>query len=227
MSHRHLATTQGRTRGLARILLGSLLIVLLTGCAGIPGVYVVEKSRAAGEAEPGKFNADTYVEGIWASKVLPTVEADATPATTLLPALLSDTEATSKKYGHQAGTGSPYSFLVKGAGTVTEVDDNGAVGTMTLKVAGVDKTEVRIAIGPAIVSTAVRDAVGFIDFGQFVNQLDYADAATALNTKVKTTVLSSIDLKTVKGKKVTFSGAFQSVVPSTVTITPVTLKVAL
>jgi len=226
MSPPHLATTPVRIRGLSRAVLGSLLIVLLTGCAGIPGIYVVEQPRAAGEAEPGKFNADAYVEGIWASKVLPTVEADATPAATLLPALLSDTEGTSKKYGRQAGTGSPYAFLVKGTGTVTEVDDNGAAGTITVKVAGVDKTEVRIAIGPAIVSTAIRDAVGFIDFGQFVNQIDYADAATALNTKVKTTVVSAVDLTAIKGKKVTFSGAFQSLVPSAVTITPVTLEVA-
>ncbi len=200
-------------------------LVLLAACAGMPGVYVVEKPGAAGQADVGKFDADAYVDGIWASKVLPTVQADAAPAQTLLPALLSDTKATSEQYGHQAGTGSPYSFLVKGTGTVTAVDDNGAVGTMTLKIAGADKTNVSIAIGPAIVSTAVRDAVGFINFSQFVNQLDYADVATALNTKVKTTVVSSIDPKTIKGKKITFSGAFQSVVPSTVTITPVTLKV--
>jgi predicted lipoprotein len=202
-----------------------VVLVLLTACAGIPGIYVVDRPGAPGQSDASKFNADTYVEGIWASKVLPAVQANAVPATTLLPALVSDTKATSQKYGHQAGTGSPYSFLVKGTGTVTQVDDNGAVGTMTVKIAGVDKIDVSIAIGPAIVSTAVRDAVGFIDFSQFVNQLDYADVATALNTKVKTTVVSSIDPKTIKGKKVAFSGAFQSVIPSTVNITPVTLKV--
>jgi ABC-type glutathione transport system ATPase component len=67
---------------------------------------------------------------------------------------------------------------------------------------------VSLQVGPAINGTAIRDAAGFINFNQFVNQVDFADAATALNSEVKAKVLKGIDPKSLKGKKVSFTGAF-------------------
>jgi predicted lipoprotein len=217
-------TTARRTRlGFASI----ALALAMTACS-VPGVYVVEQSGASGGPGSGvaaKFNPTAYADKVWASKVVPTATADAVEASTLLTALQADRAAASKQYGKQAGSGAPYSFLVKGSGTVTAVSSGNEVGSIQVAVVGVGKTEVHLAVGPAFVGTAVRDAVGFIDFGQFTNQIDYADAATALNSKVKASVVNSLDLSTIKGKKVTFVGAFQLLDPSSMLITPITLQV--
>ncbi|WP_285571905.1 DUF2291 family protein [Actinoallomurus iriomotensis] len=214
-----------------RLLIPIVLLAIagpLTACSKVPGVYVVEKPGGAGSGAGGakKFNATSYADGVWSSKVVPAAQQGAVDAATLLPALRADQNGASARYGKQAGAGSPYSFLVKGTGTVTGTSTGNAVGSIQVKVPGVGKTDVNLAVGPAFVGTAVRDAVGFIKFGQFTNQIDYADAATALNAKVKATVVNGVDLKSIKGKKVTFTGAFQLLAPSSVMVTPITLAVA-
>lgn len=219
-------TAGARRAGFA---LACLAVAVAAAACSVPGVYVVEQSGASGAPKSGevaKFDPTVYAEKIWDAKVVPTATLDAVEATTLLPALQADAVGASKQYGKQAGSGAPYAFLVKGSGTVTAVSKGNEVGSIQVDVPGVGKTEVNLAVGPAFVGTAVRDAVGFIDFGQFTNQIDYADAATALNSKVKTTVVSGLDLKAIKGKQVTFAGAFQLLDPTSVLITPITLQVA-
>ncbi len=217
------------TTGARRAIVGlaSVALALVATACSIPGVYVVEKDGASGAASgaKAKFDPTAYADTIWASKVVPTATKDAVEAATLLPALEADSVGASKQYGKQAGSGAPYSFLIKGTGTVTAVSTGNDVGSIQVQIEGVGKTEVNLAVGPAFVGTAVRDAVGFIEFGQFTNQIDYADAATALNSKVKATVVNSLDLSSIKGKQVTFVGAFQLLDPSSVLITPITLQV--
>jgi predicted lipoprotein len=85
---------------------------------------------------------------------------------------------------------------------------------------------VQVVTGPVIVGTALRDAVKFIKFGDFTNQLNYADAATQLNSKVKSDVLAKVTAKDLVGKKVTFAGAFSLVAPGSILIVPTELAVA-
>ena len=58
-------------------------------------------------------------------------------------------------------------------GKVIAVDDKSRVGTLTLELDGYDgPITVKLYIGPRIPSdeTAVRDAVGFINFGDFATR---------------------------------------------------------
>ncbi len=203
----------------------------VAGCSHVPGVYTyvpAGQEKAPGAGGSAAFDAKTYVNGIWDSKVLPTVQKDAVAASELLPALVAGQEAASKKYGNQAGTGSPYAFLVKGTGTVTGVDAEAPTHPLTVKVDGLNgkAADVQVVTGPVIAGTALRDAVKFIRFGDFTNQLNYADAATQLNTKVKSDVLSKVKAKDLVGKKVTFAGAFSLVAPGVVLIVPTQLEAA-
>ena len=227
MAHAARPRRRGLPPGLLRPVVALVLGVSLTACSGIPGVFVIEKPGASATGAGGgeKFDAAAYADRIWASKVVPTARKNAVDATTLLPALRKDQKAAGARYGERAGTGSPYSFLIKGSGTVTGVSNTSGAGSMQLDVKGAGKTDVNVAIGPAIVGTAIRDAVGFIKFSGFTNQIDYANVATALNTTVKKTVLKGLDRDSIKGKKVTFTGAFQLLSPSSVMITPITLEV--
>src|SRR5918997_1561000 len=80
------------------------LTLALAGCAKVPGIYVYENA-AQGQKSSDKFDAAAYVDGIWASQVLPTVQDKAVDAATLLPAVKADPAGAGAQYGRQAGTG--------------------------------------------------------------------------------------------------------------------------
>lgn len=198
-------------------------VLVAAGCAKVPGVYVAEKQSAG--ASPQEFNATTYAKEIW-SKVVPTVTEKAVDAPTVLASIAADPQAAGKQYGVQAGVGSPYSIMVKGSGTVISVDQSQGAGRLAVDLNPADgKPDLSLAIGPVFLGTAVRDAVGFIKFGEFPNQIEYANVATALNTQVRDTVISQVDLASAKGKPVTFAGAFQVLDPKNILVTPVQLQV--
>ena len=199
-------------------------VLSLAGCSGVPGIFVVEKSGTV--AQNGAFNARDYVAKNWSSKVIPTLEGKAVEATTVLEAIRADPAAASKKYGTRPGGEGTYAFVVKGTGVVTSVEQAGAVGQLAVDVTPPDgKPDLNIAVGPVFLGTALRDAVGFIKFGQFTNQIEYASVAAALNSEVRTNVTAALDFSQVKGKTVGFTGAFQLLDPQNVVVTPVQLKV--
>ncbi|MFL6167589.1 MAG: DUF2291 family protein [Ornithinibacter sp.] len=220
-----------RGRRAALMLLALAVAGGLAGCSRVPGVYTYVPAggqASAGAGGKAAFDKQTFVDGIWQSKVLPAVQADAVDATTLLPALAADQAAASKQYGSQAGTGSPYAFLVRGTGTVTEVDEQSPSHPVTVKVDGLEGKDstVQVVTGPVIAGTALRDAVKFVKFSDFTNQLDYADAGTGLNDRVKSDVLAKVDAKDLVGKKVDFAGAFSLVAPGAVLVVPTQLEPA-
>jgi predicted lipoprotein len=212
---------------LSRRLGALLLLVLLAACAKVPGVYVYEKD---GQAATGPQATDprTYVADNWPSKIVPTIHDKAVDVTTVAAALAKDPAAAGKQYGHQAGTGSPYAFMVKGEGTVTKIDTSVPTGPMTVEVpqAGGKPLTLTIATGPVIAGTAIRDAVGFIAFGDFTNQIQYADVANQINATVKTEVIAKADLNDATGRKVTFYGAFSALAPGQIFLVPTELQVA-
>lgn len=192
-------------------------------------MYVVEhgKEASATPASGAAFDAKAFVETNWATKVLPAIESAAQDAEPVLAAIAADPAAAGAASGRQAGTGSPFTYTVRGRGVVVDVDREAVVGTMSVDLEPTDgKADLAIAIGPAFVGTAVRDALPFVDFSQFTNQLDYADVSTALNARVKSDVIGKIDIATVKGKTVSFVGAFADIDHKNAVITPVMLTVA-
>ena len=154
-------------------------------------------------------------------KVVGELEQRAVELTELVPALEQDADAAGEQYGVRQGA-SPYNFAVRGEGTAKQVDGN----IVELDVEGVPSdVTVSLQIGPAINGSALRDASGLFDFNDFLNQVDYAGAGTALNTEVKTTVLNDLDREALAGKTVTFLGAFTYLAPTAITITPAQLEV--
>ena len=53
----------------------------------------------------------------------------------------------------------------------------------------------------------MRDAVGFITFGDFKEQTEYGKAATEINKRVLSTVLNEVDREDLVGKPISFKGA--------------------
>ena len=207
---------------------GLLLVMVLSACARVPGVYVYEKSGGANSGAAAPTDAKSYVAANWAKKIVPTVHDKAVEITTVAAAIAKDPDAAGKQYGHQAGTGSPYAFMVKGSGTVTKVDTAAPTGPMTVEVPrpGGSPLTITVATGPVIAGTAVRDAVGFISFGDFTNQIAYANVANEINNKVKTDVLAKVDRASLTGKKISFYGAFSALTGGQIFLVPTELEVA-
>ena len=201
----------------------------LTACGHVPGVYTYE-GKGSGSAAAGSdaTDATSYVNGVWASKIVPTVHAKALDIATIAAAIKKDPAAAGKQYGHQAGSGSPYAYLAKGTGTVKKVDTSVPTGPMTVEVpqAGGKPLTISIATGPVIAGTAVRDGVGFISFGDFTNQIAYANVANQINDHAKTDVIAKVDLKSAVGKKISFEGAFSALDPDAIFLVPTALSVA-
>jgi predicted lipoprotein len=198
--------------------IGLAAALVVAAAMGLSTEYRSTGSSTAAQQQkfdPARYGADTY-----RSKVVPAIERSATPLPELFAALTADKEAAGQRYGHRQGTG-PYSFAVKGEGVA------GTVNGSLLAVTGTglpDTTRVSVQVGPAINGTALRDAAGFITFGQFLNQVEYADAATALNNEMRTTLLTGLDPATLNGKKISFTGAFSFLTPTVITITPVAVE---
>lgn len=207
---------------------GLVLLALLGACARVPGIYVYEADGSSpSDGSATAFDAKSYVEGIWASKIVPTVQDRAVDVSTVAAAIAADPEAAGERYGHRAGTGSPYAYLVKGTGQVTGIDTSVPTGPMTVEIprTGGKPLTVTIATGPVIAGTALRDGVGFISFGDFTNQIAYAEVANRINDRAKTDVIAKAGLTGAEGRTVTFAGAFSALAPGSIFLVPTELRV--
>ncbi len=201
----------------------AILAIAVSGVAGCKIKYDSDKSATGDNG--GEFNAKAYVEKIWDAKVMPLMDTAPVDVGTVLTAIAKDPAAAGKQYGHRAGEGQPWTYLVKGEGAVTSVDTASRHGTATLEVMIDNRpTAVVLQIGPVIFGTALRDALPFIAFGDFINQIDYASVSRALNDKA--TAGFAAEMAEAEGKVVSFAGAATTPSGSTpLTITPVLLAV--
>uniref|UniRef100_UPI0035E428DF DUF2291 family protein n=1 Tax=Thermogemmatispora sp. TaxID=1968838 RepID=UPI0035E428DF len=175
-----------------------------------------------GGAQP--FDPERYVNQIWASRVVPTVVAQAHDASEVLAALKANQQAAQQRYGHREGDG-PYTFLVKGLGRVVSINTASRNGTLGLDLPPYDgRADLWLQIGPVILGTAIRDGVGFIHFSQFVNQIQYAQVADALNARA-VQVAQSIHPTQLQGQLIRFYGVFALADPQTILVAPVKLDV--
>ena len=77
-------------------------------------------------------------------------------------------------------------------------------------------------VGPAVNGTALRDVTGLVNFNDFVNQVEYSDAAIALNDKMKAAVLADLDRRaTWPASRSRCLGPRRPSIPQLITITPV------
>lgn len=170
-------------------------------------------------AGPEAFSAEA-----WGAENFPTIQQGiaerAVPAGELATAVLADPAAAGEEYGVDAGTGPEIST------TFTGTFGAGQAGIYPVTVEGVPSDIlIRVQTGPAINGTDLRDATGAVEFGQFTNQIDYQDAASALNEQLKSTVLGDIDTTTLEGKTIEVTGAFQLINPAGWLVTPSDLVV--
>ena len=198
---------------------GIAVLVLVLAAMAIDTTYKKpgETTASGREAfDPASYGEETF------PKAVSTLEQSAVPIAKLHAALRKDPDAAGEQYGKRQGS-SPVQLLHERRGSRRQ----GRRGPDAR--AGQGRAEGRqgVAAGRAR-DQRHRDPRrrGFIEFGQFTNQVEYAAAATALNTKVKEDVLKGLDPASLEGERVSFLGAFSLVTPDVVTITPVRLEAA-
>ena len=148
------------------------------------------------------------------------VEERAVEAPLLAGEIAADAAAAAEKYGMKVGVGSV--IPVRFTGVVGE----GRSGIYTVAVDGLPEGQtLRVQTGPAINGTELRDATGKIAFGRFTNQIEYQNAAAALNDQLKTEVLAQIDAANLTGKTISVVGAFTLINPKAWLVTPVSVAV--
>ena len=198
------------------------LFILIAGCKMRPldpvtGKAIIEEAQQA-------FDAHSFVEENWEVRVLPAVLNDGVALDELMVELVADQEATSAKYGYREGN-QPWNFIVRGTGRVLEADTTSRVGLLLLDLSPYDGApDISLQIGPVIRGTALRDALPFITFNQFVNQLEYANVSSAMHTRLVETVLAKLDMEALLSQEVSFSGVFTLGMLDAVMITPVDIR---
>ncbi|MCK6627361.1 MAG: DUF2291 domain-containing protein [Anaerolineae bacterium] len=192
-----------------------LLTLTLSSCAVAKVVTFAEATRIA---QGGAFDAQTYVDGKW-PEVYSTIIENAVELSTVLGAIQTDgkglaKKATLKQVADEFGLtteGEAHVFMVKGRGTVTAVDSESRTGTMEISLENYSgPIKVKVFIGPRLPSdeTAVRDAVGFIKFGDFKEQTEFGKVSRELNKRVLNEVLANLAVADLPGQTVSFSGVF-------------------
>lgn len=172
------------------------LIILTIGLVAYNSVYFKSLDEVKSATATKNFDAATYAQDFWNSKLTPAADA-AQEMSQLLKLLHEDPESTFDKYSHALGIGNLRYFLVKGTATVDEVQsDFVTLGGHTIA------TEF-------IFGNQVRDATGLIDITEFTNTMDFNNVSAELNKIIRESVLPSFKSKVKKGDSVSFVGAFE------------------
>ncbi|SJM44601.1 DUF2291 family protein [Microbacterium sp. JB110] len=206
---------RGLGAGAKRGILAGVIVVLLVFV--VLGTRVVSNDAADAGADEG-FNAEAFgaerFPGIQEAIAEKAVDADE-----LAQAIAADAEAAVEEYAVPS-SGGPV-FSVTFTGTVGE----GQSGIYDVAVDGLpDDLLVRVQTGPAINGTELRDATGDIVFGEFTNQIEFQNAAAALNDEMKVQVLDSVDAASLEGSTVTVTGAFTLINEAAWLVTPAHLE---
>jgi predicted lipoprotein len=197
----------------------AVVILLLLILAGRYGFTVVTIEEAENTVQSEAFDPVVYVDGIWESQLLPTFNDQVVELSSILSEMEPDASGAASKdnlieVANQYGlitVGEAHVYMVDGSGKIVSVNAETSLGTAEVMLDGYDgPIKTQLYIGSRIPSddTSVRDAVGFITFGDFKEQTEYGKAATEINKRVLATVLEGIDRDNLVGKTISFKGAF-------------------
>ena len=164
--------------------------------------------RPIGEKSAGASDPAAVADTLWTAKLSPAILNSAQTARALLDAIAQSPDAAGEKFGRRE-VGGAWQFPVKGEGRALGIDRHSRNGLLLLDIAPYDgRPDVSIQIGPVLRGMSLRDATGLVNFNDFSNQIEYAEVGNELNRRVLEKVLAPVDLSSVKGRMITFAGAF-------------------
>lgn len=200
----------------------AILIIVFIGMSIMSwryGFTVVSSQEEEKMVRSETFDPVAFVNGIWESKIIPTIAEKAIELSVVLGEIKPDDSGfalkdslipITNKYG-LITVGEAHVYMVKGRGKVVDVDTKTSTGTLELLLDGyTGPIKVKLYIGPRIPSdeSSVRDAVGFINFGDFREQTEYGKVGAEINKRINQIILDPLDKAGLQGKTISFYGAF-------------------
>lgn len=210
-----------KKRILALVLSLGMLSTMAAGCVKV--VKIGEEGKYTGQKE---FNAGDNVAEIWDSQAIPELTEKAVDLAAFLGEANGDLTSLADKYGkYSMGTSGELNYVVKGTGTVEEVNQESKAGYMTVKLDNYTGSEiVKIQIGSVYKGSSVRDSLSFIDFNDYTNQEEWGAVSKSINELIDKEVVQPVKPTELQGKTVSFTGAFTAGTAGEILITPVTLE---
>jgi predicted lipoprotein len=183
--------------------------VLLASCRFIP----TDQVKAMGDASlmngAASFDPGKMVASVWTPKVIPYFEQKAGPFGAVRDLAAESPDEAGAKYGYRAkADGTPWTLMVKVEGTIVAADTESRAATISVDATGQGKTDATVQIGPAMFGTAIRDALSFVSFNDFTNQIDFARYGAAFNAYVDQNTLEKLPRDDLVGRKVSVIGAY-------------------
>ena len=198
----------------ARAAAGGIALCLLAGCKVLP----IDEARALRERSSGAFDAKRYVETIWGGRAQKTLSESAIPVERLRA---EPVDALGAAHGRRAGEGSPWTFVVSGEGQVERVDLGQPRGTVMVRTA---TGPVLIQAGPVVSGTTIRDALPFVDFDGFPDQIAFAEVGSELTERAVVPLRRTLGALR-PGDRIRFIGAARPAAgDAPLVVTPVTVE---
>ncbi|THB81708.1 MAG: DUF2291 domain-containing protein [Desulfobacteraceae bacterium] len=232
-----LNTSTTGSRFIARIFLTlCLFFLVINACTIVPDDDTQNGSQGkSGEKEKldiyfvsDDFKPDEYARNIWKSKVVPLFMEKSTPLEQILPDWHQNSAEAGRKFGYrEKAEGSPWNFRVRGKGIILAAHTTSRASTVDIDLFPADGTpDLVLQIGPVFKDSAIRDSLDFISFTDFTNQLEFARLSNAFNKVVRQDVTGNLDRENLKGRQVSFWGAFTQLQDSDqIRVTPVVLTI--
>lgn len=205
----------------------AFLIVLCASCTIVKrsDADLAMSTAAQKSAGTRSFDAKAYVRENWA-KIESEMLGGPADLRELVAGLRGKTQATNETHGKRKDVTALYNYVVAGKANVVSVNTESSAGYLEIDVPDLTgKEKARIQIGPVYKATSIRDTLSFVNFGDFVNQVDYANVAKEINFFVRDNVIQGFDTGLITGKRISFVGAFTEDSSGAILITPIKIGV--
>lgn len=205
---------------------GAVIAALVVIYAALSATVVKEGQEATLTGEVA-FDPTTVATKFWEEKSAGYFESNAVDLNQLLTESDGDFSKVASKYGHYSmGDQGELSFIVKGTGTVDTVKNKLRSGYIAFTLDGnASDVKTRLQIGPVFKGSAVRDSISLISYKDYKNQIEWAEVSVAFHKLITEEILSKLDMNSLEGKKIEFTGCFTVARPDLLQITPVKLSV--
>jgi predicted lipoprotein len=203
----------------------ALVALTLASCKIVATSDVKALAESGAGKGAGAFDPDKMVAEIWTSKVIPYFEKHAGPFAEVRDLAAKSPDEAGARYGYRPkADGSPWTVMVKLEGVVVAADTESRAATIGVNMSSQGKPDATVQIGPAMRGTAIRDALDFVSFNDFTNQIDFARYGKAFNVHVNKSELAALPREDLVGRKVSVVGAFPLGSGDPPLLTPVEIK---
>lgn len=191
---------------LLNLIIALALALALSGCKLVKN----EDPDAQRASESGSVDKITaFSEDIWEAKAVPHFDDAATPLSELAPTLAADLDAAGAAHGYRKESeGSPWNFATTFSGVVTAANTESRAATADIDIDGDGTPDATLQLGPVIRGTTLRDALPFVVFTDFRDQIEFAQLGRALNDRAYRTTLEALPRDNLVGASVDGLGAF-------------------